>query len=175
MSDYIINILTPAVGHLGVMGYWIAFFAAMLETTIIIGLFLPGSTVILLLGAMSAYGYFDLGDLLWFAIAGAILGDNINFYLGKKYGSAWAQKGVWFLKQEYFEKAKSFFDAHGAKSVFLGRFVPSIKEIMPFIAGTVRMRRRTFLLWNILGAIGDRKSTRLNSSHTDISRMPSSA
>ncbi|HDH05563.1 MAG TPA: phosphatase PAP2 family protein [Nitrospirae bacterium] len=154
MADYIINIITPAVGSLGVLGYWIAFFAAMLETTIIIGLFLPGSTVILLLGGMSAYGYFDLGDLLWFAIAGAILGDNINFYLGKKYGSAWAQKGVWFLKQEYFEKARSFFDAHGAKSVFFGRFVPSIKEIMPFIAGTVRMRRRTFLLWNILGAIG---------------------
>ncbi len=154
MADYIINIITPSIQHLGVLGYWIAFFAAMLETTIIIGLFLPGSTVILLLGAMSAYGYFDLGDLLWFAILGAILGDNINFYLGKKYGSVWTQKGVWFLKQEYFEKARSFFDAHGAKSVFLGRFVPSIKEIMPFIAGTVRMRQRTFLLWNILGAIG---------------------
>ncbi len=154
MTDYIINIITPAVEHLGVLGYWVAFFAAMLETTIIIGLFLPGSTVILLLGAMSAYGYLDLGDLLWFAIVGAILGDNINFYLGGKYGSGWAQKGVWFLKQEYFEKAGSFFDKYGAKSVFLGRFIPSIKEIMPFIAGTVRMRRKTFLLWNVLGAIG---------------------
>ncbi|HDH33823.1 MAG TPA: phosphatase PAP2 family protein, partial [Nitrospirae bacterium] len=154
MTDYIVNIITPAVEHLGVLGYWIAFFAAMLETTIIVGLFLPGSTLILLLGAMSAFGYLDLGDLLWFAIVGAILGDNINYFLGKKYGSKWAQKGIWFLKQEHFEKARAFFDAHGAKSVFLGRFVPSIKEIMPFIAGTVRMRQRTFLLWNILGAIG---------------------
>lgn len=154
MTDHIINIIMPAVKSLGVLGYWIAFFAAMIETTLIAGLILPGSTIILLLGAMAAYGYLDLGDLLWFAIAGAVIGDNINYFLGKKYGSQWARKGIWFLKQEHFEKARTFFDNHGAKSVFLGRFIPSLKEVMPFIAGMVRMRRRTFLLWNILGAIG---------------------
>jgi membrane protein DedA with SNARE-associated domain len=154
MTNQVINTITPAVQHLGVLGYWIAFFAALLETTLIAGLFLPGSTIILLLGAMSAYGYLDLWDLLWFAIVGAILGDNINYFLGRKYGSKWAQKGVWFLKQEHFEKARNFFNEHGSKSVFLGRFIPSVKEIMPFIAGTVRMHRGTFLLWNVLGAIG---------------------
>lgn len=154
MVDHIVNSITPAVEHLRVLGYWIAFFSAMIETTLIAGLILPGSTIILFLGALSAYGYLDMGDLLWFAIAGAVIGDNINYFLGKRYGSQWTQKGVWFLKQEHFEKARTFFDEHGAKSVFLGRFVPSIKEIMPFIAGTVKMRQRTFVVWNILGAIG---------------------
>lgn len=154
MTDYIINLITPAVEHVRVLGYWIAFFAAMLETTIGVGLLIPGSTIILLLGAVSARGYLDLGDLVLFSVAGAIIGDNLNYFLGKKYGTRWTQRGIWFLQQAHFEKAKAFFDAHGAKSVFWGRFIPSIKEIMPLIAGVVHMRRRTFLLWNMLGAIG---------------------
>lgn len=154
MTDYIINLITPTIEHIGVAGYWIALFTAMLETTIGIGLLLPGSTIILLLGAASAHGYLDLWDLIWFAVVGAVIGDNINYFLGQKYGTRWTKKGFRFFKEELFNKAKDFFDAHGAKSVFLGRFVPSIKEIMPFIAGSVGMRHKTFLLWNILGAIG---------------------
>ncbi len=136
------------------MGYWAAFLAAFLETTLLIGLFIPGSTFLLLLGALSAGGYLDIGDLLWFAVVGAILGDNLNYWIGKHYGQKWTKNGIWFLKQEHFERARLFFDAHGAKSVFLGRFVPSIKELSPFVAGTIGMRRGTFMLWNALGGIG---------------------
>jgi len=85
---------------------------------------------------------------------GAIIGDNLNYYLGKKYGARWLRKGFWLLKTQHVEKAKHFMDAHGAKSIFLGRFIPSVKEVVPFIAGSVGMRRKTFLLWNALGAIG---------------------
>lgn len=154
MADQIIHIILPTIEHFGMLGYWIAFLAALLETTIGIGLVLPGSTLILFLGALSARGYLDVGDLLWFAIIGAIIGDNLNYYLGKKYGARWIKNGVWFLKPEHFEKSRAFFDAHGAKSIFLGRFIPSVKEIVPFFAGSVRMRQRTFFIWNVLGAIG---------------------
>lgn len=154
MINDFINSLTPSIEHLRVGGYWLAFFAAFLETTIGIGLFLPGSTVILILGALAARGPLDLGDLIWFAVLGAILGDNLNYTLGRKYGAKWLESGFWFLKPQHIEKARSFMDAHGAKSVFLGRFIPSVKEIVPFIAGSVRMRKKTFLLWNVLGAIG---------------------
>ncbi|MFH1829004.1 MAG: hypothetical protein ABH824_07120 [Nanoarchaeota archaeon] len=61
--------------HFHIIGYWIALLAALLETTIGVGLFLPGSTIILFMGALAAKGYFDLGDLLWFAAIGAIVGD----------------------------------------------------------------------------------------------------
>ena len=154
MIDDLINNILPSVEHFHAWGYWIAFFAALLETTVGIGLFLPGSTIILFLGALSARGYLDTGDLIWFAVLGAILGDNINYYLGKKYGAKWIEKGFWFLKSNHIEKARHFMDAHGAKSIFLGRFIPSVKEVVPFIAGSVKMNKRTFMFWNVLGAFG---------------------
>ncbi len=154
MADRIIDMILPAIQHVQMLGYWVAFFAALLETMIGIGLILPGSTLILFLGALSGRGYFDFGDLIWFAVMGAVIGDNVNYYLGKKYGARWVKDGVWFLKPEHLEKGRIFFDTHGAKSVFLGRFIPSVKEIVPFFAGSVRMRQRTFFIWNVLGATG---------------------
>jgi membrane protein DedA with SNARE-associated domain/membrane-associated phospholipid phosphatase len=151
--DLIHNIL-PAIEHLRVGGYWVGFFVAFLETTIGIGLILPGSTIILFLGALSARGHFDVGDLIWFAVCGAIIGDNLNYYLGKRYGNRWLKDGLWLLKPSHIEKAKHFMDAHGAKSIFLGRFIPSVKEVVPLIAGAVKMNRKTFMFWNVLGAIG---------------------
>jgi membrane protein DedA with SNARE-associated domain/membrane-associated phospholipid phosphatase len=154
MINDLINHLLPSIEHIGVGGYWIAFFAAFIETTIGIGLILPGSTIILLLGALSARGYFDVGDLIWFSVFGAVIGDNANYYLGRKYGAKWLKDGFWLLKADYIEKARNFMDAHGAKSIFFGRFIPSVKEVVPLIAGSVKMNQRTFMVWNVLGAVG---------------------
>jgi len=154
MINDLINTILPSIAHFRVGGYWVAFFAAFIETTVGVGLILPGSTIILFLGALSARGLLDIGDLIWFAVLGAIIGDNLNYYLGRKYGARWVEKGFWFLKAGHIEKAKHFMDRHGGKSVFLGRFIPSVKEIVPFIAGSIKMNKRTFMLWNVLGAIG---------------------
>lgn len=154
MIDQFFNSVIPFIKHFHLIGYWIAFFAALLETTLIIGMFLPGSTLLLIIGAFSATGNLDISMVLGFAIVGAIFGDNLNYWLGRRYGHRWVVTGVWFLKPEYFDKARTFFNTHGARSVFLGRFIPSIKEITPFVAGLVGMHRRTFVFWNILGGIG---------------------
>lgn len=154
MIEQLFNSVLPSIEHFHLLGYWVAFFAAFLETALVVGLLLPGSTLLLLLGALSATGHLDFAGVLWFAVAGAILGDNLNFWLGNRYGRTWIRDGVWLLKPEHFEQARRFFDVHGAKSVFLGRFIPSIKEIAPFVAGTLGMRRYTFFFWNVLGAIG---------------------
>jgi len=149
-----IQSLLPAIEHFHLIGYWIAFFAALLETTIGVGLLISGSTIILFMGALAGKGYFDIGDLLWFVVIGAILGDNINYFIGKKYGSKIFANGFWFIKPTHFKKGEEFLKKHGAKSVFIGRFIPSIKEIIPLIAGTFGMKRLPFMIWNILGAIG---------------------
>lgn len=151
--DYL-NFLLPTIEHFYVLGYWIAFFAALLETTIGFGLLLPGSSIILFMGVLAGNGYFDVRVLILFAIVGAILGDNLNYYFGKKYGASWIQRKVPILKPHHLEKVKVFFNKHGSKSVFLGRFVPSVKELVPFVAGTVKMKQSTFMFWNTLGAIG---------------------
>ena len=137
---------------MGSWGYWIVFFATLLETVIIIGLFVPGSTIVLIFGALSANGYYDFGDLMWFAVLSALLGDNINYYVGKRYGYSWV-KNKWFIKEKHFEKGKHFFDTYGAKSLFLGRLIPGLKETFPFIAGSVRMDMKKFILWDLLGCI----------------------
>ena len=154
MINDLINHILPSIEHVSAGGYWIAFFAAILETTIGIGLILPGSTIILFLGALSARGYLDIGDLIWFSVLGAIIGDNVNYYLGRKYGAKWLENGFWLLKSNHIKKARYFIDIHGAKSVFLGRFIPSVKEVVPFIAGSLKMNKRTFMFWNVLGATG---------------------
>lgn len=146
--------LLPTIEHFHIAGYWIAFAAALLETIIGVGLFLPGSTTILFLGTLAGKGYFDLGDLLWFAAVGAIIGDNINYFIGRKYGAKILEKGFWFLEASHFKKGENFFKQYGTKSVFIGRFVPSLKEAIPLIAGIFRMRRSSFMLWNVLGAVG---------------------
>ncbi len=146
--------LLPSIEHFHLLGYWVAFFVALFETMLVVGLLIPGSTLLLLLGALAAGGQLDFNGVLWFGIAGAVLGDNLNYWLGQRYGRRWIRNGIWLLKPAHFDQARRFFDAHGAKSVFLGRFIPSIKEVAPFVAGTVGMRQRVFMLWNLLGGIG---------------------
>ncbi len=153
MLDNLVNWITPSVEHFRVAGYWIAFLAAMVETVIGVGLLLPGSTIVLLLGTFAARGYLDLGDLILFAFAGAVIGDNINYFLGRKYGARWVEDGFWFIRREHFDKARIFFDRHGAVSVLWGRLIPSVKEVVPFIAGLVKMHRGVFFFWNVLGAV----------------------
>ena len=150
--DTIQNIILPNLQHIGFWGYWIAFLATLLETILIVGLFVPGSTIVLMFGALSANGYYDFGDLMWFSVIAALLGDNINYYIGKKYGYSWANK-KWLIKESHFEKGKRFFETYGAKSLFLGRLIPGLKETFPFIAGSVRMDRRKFIFWDLLGCI----------------------
>jgi len=154
MIEQFTDFILPCLEHFLQFGYWLAFVAALMETTLLVGLLIPGSTLLLFLGAYSVSGQLDIGGLIGFAIAGAILGDNFNYFLGRHYGQSWTERGLWFLHPEHFKKARQFFDRHGAISVFLGRFIPSIKEFMPFIAGTVGMHRPVFFFWNVLGATG---------------------
>lgn len=154
LFEQVSQVLLPSLEHFSYLGYWVAFFAAFLETALIVGLLLPGSTLILLLGAFAAAGYLDFGDLIWFAAVGAILGDNLNFWLGQHFGQRWLRSGNRFISQDGYVRAHRFFEEHGARSVFLGRFVPTLKELIPFVAGSLNMRRRSFMFWNILGAFG---------------------
>lgn len=155
MLDHWLLSLLPIIQHLSGWIYWIALLAALVETVLLIGLFLPGSTLLLLLGALSAgAGGPNFTGILIFAVAGATLGDNINYSLGRRYGQRWTHNGLWLLRREHFEKAHEFFARHGGKSVLLSRFIPSLKEVAPFVAGTAGMPRGWFFLWNLLGALG---------------------
>ena len=95
----------------------IAFGAAFLETVLGIGLFFPGSTLLLLMGVMAGRGVFDLQTLLVFAFFGAFAGDNVNYYLGRRYGVALLQKPRLRFSPELVEKTERFLNSHGSMAV----------------------------------------------------------
>ena len=142
----------PALDHLGMWGYWIILLLAAAEAVPIAGVFVPGASLIVLAGAAAAHGVLEVADLIWFAAAGAVLGDGVSYYLGVRAKDLFRPGGR-LLNPEYLEKGKAFFARHGNKSVFLGRFVGPIRGVIPFIAGLSAMDKGTFLLWNVLSGV----------------------
>lgn len=148
----IINNLLPTLEHIGVFGYWIVFLVALLESIAFVGSLVPGATIVVFAGVLSAKGYFDVGDLIWFAAIGAIIGDSISYWLGTK-GKKFFKNENRFLKLAHLDRGEAFFAHHGPKSIFFGRFVGPIRSIVPFVAGLSRMNQQTFLFWNISGGV----------------------
>jgi len=147
-----IQTLLPALEHFRMLGYWVVLLLSLLESLAFVGFVVPGAVVVVFAGSLAAKGYFDLGDLVWFASAGAILGDGISFRLGKGGHIRFREENRIF-KPGLLEKGKVFFARHGGKSVFLGRFVGPIRAIIPFVAGVSGMAPKSFYLWNVTSAI----------------------
>ncbi|KKR34652.1 MAG: Phosphoesterase, PA-phosphatase related protein [Parcubacteria group bacterium GW2011_GWC2_40_10] len=150
MMNFLTNIL-PSLSHLGVWGYWLVLLAALLESLVLVGVVVPGAVLVVFAGFLSSQGYLDIGDLIWFAAIGAILGDSISYYLGTKGTRFFHNENKW-LKADHLEGGKRFFHKHGSKSIFLARFVGPLRAIVPFVAGISGMKKRQFLFWNIISA-----------------------
>ena len=123
-----IQSILPAIEHFHMAGYWLALLAAFFETTIGVGLLIPGSFIVLLMGSLAAQNYFDLGDLIWFAAIGAILGDNINYYIGKKFGTKIFANGFWFIKSKHIKKGEEFFKSSWFQKHFYWTFYSVFKR-----------------------------------------------
>ncbi|MFA6158331.1 MAG: DedA family protein [Candidatus Paceibacterota bacterium] len=143
--------LLPTFEHLGMFGYWFVFLISFLESLALVGAFVPGALVVVSAGFFSSQGYLDIGDLIWFAAIGAILGDGVSYYLGTK-GERFFKNENRLLKASHLDKGKAFFAKYGSKSVFIGRFVGIIRPITPFVAGLSKMPLRSFLFWNVTSA-----------------------
>lgn len=139
---------------LRILGYPAVTLFIMVESS---GIPFPGETMLLL--ASFAAATFEPQLLLPIVIAcaalGAIIGDNIGFYVGKTGGRAIIDKfGRYiFLKPSHLERAEKFFMKHGDKTVFFGRFIAILRTWSAFLAGVNHMRWRTFLLYNAAGGI----------------------
>ncbi|MHB1769545.1 MAG: LssY C-terminal domain-containing protein [Minisyncoccota bacterium] len=146
-----INHILPALSHLGIWGYWLVLLVSFAESVVLVGEVIPGSTLLIFIGFLSAQGVLDIGDLIWFAAIGAVLGDSLSYYLGTK-GTNFFRNENKFLKTTHLERGQRFFKKHGDKSIFLGRFIGFLRPIVPFIAGLSEMSPKRFLFWNIVSA-----------------------
>lgn len=142
--------LAALVASYGTWVYGFLFLIVFLETGLVITPFLPGDSLLFVAGAMSAVGDFNIWLLLIILSLAAILGDTVNYAMGKYFGEKVFSK---FIKKEHLEKTQTFFDKYGKKTIILARFVPIIRTFAPFVAGVGKMHYFTFLSFNIIGAI----------------------
>lgn len=133
-------------------GYPVVFVFVMIES---LGIPFPGETMLLLGAFFAASGHLSIYGVIAVAAAGAIIGDNLGYWIGRKGGRPLLQRyGKYvFVKEERLDKAERFFERHGDKTVFFGRFISILRTWAAFLAGVNRMRWRTFLFYNAAGGI----------------------
>ncbi|MBC2023995.1 DedA family protein [Listeria booriae] len=159
LISFIIHIdqhLVEIINTFGIWTYVIIFLIVFIETGLVIFPFLPGDSLLFAAGALAVLPGSDLNIfilliVLWVA---AVLGDTVNYHIGKKIGTSIPQDS-WLgkvINQEKMDKAEAFFNKHGGKTIFIARFMPFIRTFAPFVAGASRMNYRYFLNYNVLGA-----------------------
>ena len=139
------------INRWGLVGIAIIVFA---ESGLLIGFFLPGDSLLFTAGLLAARG--TLPNIVWVAgtcLAAAALGDQVGYQLGARVGPALFDRP----KSRFFNpinsvRAQNYFDEHGPKTIVLARFVPIVRTFAPIIAGIGRMRYRTFMSYNVVGA-----------------------
>jgi undecaprenyl-diphosphatase len=127
----------------------------MLECAAFAGLLVPGESLVLASGFFAHRGILELDAVMAAVGMGAIAGDNIGYLLGTRLGRDWLlRKGSRFgLRRKRLNQAEAFFQRHGPKAVFIGRFIGFARALVPFVAGASRMSYRKFVLYDALGAI----------------------
>jgi len=147
--------LTHFIRLFGSWGYLVVFVIVALECQAILGLFMPGESLVLLGGFLAQQWIFDPAVLVFVIAGAAILGDSIGYELGRRLGLDWLiRSGRRFgLRQESLDRVDRFFARHGGKAVFASHFMHMMRALMPFIAGASRMRYRRFLVFNAAGCI----------------------
>jgi membrane-associated protein len=137
----------------GVWIYAILFLIVFFETGVVVTPFLPGDSLLFATGALAAAGGLDIRAVLVLLSAAAIIGDNMNYWIGRGVGPRVFTEDSRFLKREYLLRTKSFYERHGGKTVVLARFMPIIRTFSPFVAGIGRMSYPRFLAFDVSGGI----------------------
>jgi membrane-associated protein len=146
--------LRRLVEEYGVFVYLILFLVVFCETGLVVTPFLPGDSLLFAGGALVGAGMLDYLPLTAVLLTAAVVGDAVNFRIGRYIGPPVFQKNYRLLKREYLEKARVFYERHGGKAIILARFIPIIRTFAPFVAGAAGMRQDRFFFFNVTGALG---------------------
>ncbi len=155
LFDFILHIdvhLTEIVSNYGTLTYAVLFLVVFCETGLVVTPFLPGDSLFFAAGAISAASGLNVVLTIFVCLAAAIIGNTVNFSIGRKIGPAIFNKESRFIKKEYLEKTQEFYEKHGTKAIVLSRFLPIFRTFVPFIAGIAHMNPYKHLVYNIVGA-----------------------
>ncbi len=148
------DILNFIYSYIQSYGYFSILIITTLETSVFLGMFVPGDTVVLLSGFLASKDILNLLVVILVATTGAVIGDNIGYFIGRKLGEPFLIKyGKKFgFKKDYLDKSHEFFERFGGLAIVLGRFTSIIRTFVPVVAGISEMNYRKFLIYNVLGA-----------------------
>ncbi|MDP2793281.1 MAG: DedA family protein [Sulfurisoma sp.] len=145
--------LAVLLAQYGTWIYAILFTIIFCETGLIVTPFLPGDSLLFVAGALAATGGMDIGLLMAVLMAAAVLGDGVNFRVGRWFGpKVFRWEDSRFFNKAAFDKTHSFYEHHGGKTIVIARFLPILRTYAPFVAGVADMTATRFTLFNVIGA-----------------------
>lgn len=157
MFDFILHIdvhLAAMVATYGIWIYAILFLIVFCETGLVVTPFLPGDSLLFVAGTLAATGQMNPHTLVALLIVAAILGDAVNYSIGRLFGQRlFSNPQSRIFRQAYLDRTHAFYERHGGKTIILARFVPIVRTFAPFVAGMGEMSYRHFALFNVTGGI----------------------
>jgi membrane-associated protein len=157
--DYFLHLddkLRDLITTYGGTVYLILFLIIFVETGLVVMPFLPGDSLLFAAGSFAAVGALNLWYLLILLFVAAVIGDTVNYFLGKTVGLKvlkWRIGQRQLVKQKHIDQTHAFFERHGPKTIIIARFVPIVRTFAPFVAGIGEMHYQKFLSFNIIGGL----------------------
>jgi membrane-associated protein len=155
--DFVMHLdahLSAFVAEHGAWVYALLFAIVFCETGLVVTPFLPGDSMLFVVGALAAAGGMDIALVMALLVCAALCGDNVNYWIGR-----WAGPKVfrvedsrWF-NRKYLERTHAFYERHGGKAIIIARFVPIVRTYVPFVAGIGTMPYARFLAFSVAGAL----------------------
>lgn len=147
-------VLKDMVSTYGIWIYVILFLVIFCETGLVITPFLPGDSLLFVAGMIAASGAMNVHLLFVLLLIAAILGDAVNYTIGKYFGhKLFANPDSKIFRPEYLNKTHDFFEKYGGKTIIIARFVPIVRTFAPFVAGMAEMTYKKFAFYNVTGAL----------------------
>jgi membrane-associated protein len=157
LIDFILNVdehLARFVAAYGTWVYALLFAIVFVETGLVVMPFLPGDSLLFVVGTMCGAGLLDIRLSIGLLLVAAIAGDQVNYTLGRYFGPKvfqWEQSR--FFNKRAFNQAHEFYERYGGITIILARFLPFVRTFAPFVAGVAEMNRAKFTLYNVVGAV----------------------
>jgi membrane-associated protein len=157
LFDFILHVdryLETFVRDHGTWVYALLFLIIFVETGLIVMPFLPGDSLLFVVGAMCGVGLMNYPLVMALLVTAAILGDQCNYSIGRYFGPKvfqWEQSR--FFNKRAFDQAHAFYEQYGGVTIIVARFLPFVRTFAPFVAGVAEMTRAKFTLYNVVGAV----------------------
>ncbi len=145
--------LETIIGKYGAWTYPVLAVIIFAETGLVFTPFLPGDSLLFAAGALAARGTLQVAVLFPLLAGAAILGDTVNYWIGKYVGEYILRRHKRWIRQEHLDRTHAFFENYGGKTIIIARFVPIVRTFAPFVAGLGAMTYSRFLAYNVIGGL----------------------